>query len=94
MKVSEEYTPEGFPLLAAVARGSADYAPHAARVVRLEYASEDAPSKAYYFAGKGVCFDTGGLDIKVRSPFGLPPCVVPRFRRSSCVIAILREKYL
>ncbi|GGG43055.1 cytosol aminopeptidase [Caldovatus sediminis] len=50
---------EGFPLIAAVGAGSA----RAPRVAILEWqGSADGPRIA--LCGKGVCFDSGGLDIK------------------------------
>lgn len=48
----------GFPALAAVGQGS----PRAPRVAVLEWGEEGAPLVA--LCGKGVCFDTGGLDLK------------------------------
>ena len=52
---------DGFPALHAVARGS----PRTPRVAVLEWGSRDAPLVA--LCGKGVCFDTGGLDLKPSS---------------------------
>jgi leucyl aminopeptidase len=49
---------EGFPALAAVGQGS----PRQPRVAVLEWGEGDAPLVA--LCGKGVCFDTGGLDLK------------------------------
>ena len=49
---------QGFPALAAVGQGS----PRAPRVAMLEWGPPDAPLVA--ICGKGVCFDTGGLDLK------------------------------
>jgi leucyl aminopeptidase len=48
----------GFPAIHAVGQGS----PRAPRVAVLEWGAEDAPLVA--LCGKGVCFDTGGLDLK------------------------------
>jgi leucyl aminopeptidase len=51
---------EGYPLIAAVGRAaSADRAP---RLVELEWGKPTDPRIA--IVGKGVCFDTGGLDLK------------------------------
>jgi leucyl aminopeptidase len=52
---------EGFPALAAVGRSS----PRAPRVAVLEWGDEGHPLVA--LCGKGVCFDTGGLDLKPSS---------------------------
>jgi leucyl aminopeptidase len=49
---------EGFPMIAAVGRAAAE----APRLIDLRWGAADAPSVTV--VGKGVCFDTGGLDIK------------------------------
>jgi leucyl aminopeptidase len=56
---------DGFPALAAVGQAS----PRAPRVAMLEWTAPDAPAGAPLVAlcGKGVCFDTGGLDLKPAS---------------------------
>ncbi|GBD41024.1 Peptidase B [bacterium HR39] len=48
----------GFPLVWAVGRAS----PREPRVLDLVFGPEDAPKIT--LVGKGVCFDTGGLDLK------------------------------
>ena len=53
---------DGFPALAAVGAAS----PRAPRVAMLEWGAPDAPLVA--LCGKGVCFDTGGLDLKPAGP--------------------------
>jgi leucyl aminopeptidase len=53
---------EGFPALFAVGAAS----PRAPRVAVLEWGEADAPLVA--LCGKGVCFDTGGLDLKPSGP--------------------------
>ncbi len=50
----------GMGALLAVTRGSAQ----PARLIRLEYCGEQAPSKPYVLVGKGVTFDTGGISLK------------------------------
>lgn len=47
-----------YPLVAAVGQGSA----RAARLIELRFPRAGSPKIA--LVGKGVCFDTGGLDIK------------------------------
>ena len=48
----------GYPLIEAVGRGS----PRAARLIDLRFPRPGAPRVT--LIGKGVCFDTGGLDLK------------------------------
>jgi leucyl aminopeptidase len=51
---------EGYPLIHAVGKAAArDYAP---RLIEVEWGDERHPRIA--IVGKGVCFDSGGLDIK------------------------------
>lgn len=56
--IEGEALADGFPALATVGRGS----PRAPRVAMLEWGDPGAPLVA--LCGKGVCFDTGGLDLK------------------------------
>lgn len=56
--VGGELLEANFPLIHAVGRASA----RAPRLVELLWGDEDAP--ALTLVGKGVCFDTGGLNIK------------------------------
>lgn len=51
---------QGYPMVHAVGR-AADRK-HAPRIMHLEWGDKDAPALA--IVGKGVCFDSGGLDIK------------------------------
>jgi leucyl aminopeptidase len=51
---------EGYPMVAAV--GQAAAADRAPRFIELSWGKEGAPLIA--IVGKGVCFDSGGLDIK------------------------------
>ncbi len=53
---------QGFPALHAVGAAS----PRAPRVALLEWGKPGAPLVA--LCGKGVCFDTGGLDLKPSGP--------------------------
>ena len=54
---------QGYPMIAAVGQGAAgDRAP---RLIELRWGKESAPRVA--IVGKGVCFDSGGLDIKPAS---------------------------
>jgi leucyl aminopeptidase len=56
------------PCLYAVARASLPVARHHPRLVRLEYnppaSSPSPPRRTVYLVGKGICFDTGGVDVK------------------------------
>ena len=54
---------QGYPMIAAVGRGaSPDRGP---RLIELRWGKDSAPRLA--IVGKGVCFDSGGLDIKPAS---------------------------
>ncbi len=57
----DELLAKGFPLIHAVGRAAAE----APRLVDLTWGEPDAPKVT--LVGKGVCFDTGGLDIKPSS---------------------------
>jgi leucyl aminopeptidase len=54
---------EGFPLIAAV--GGAASPDRAPRLIELEWGKPEDPRVA--IVGKGVCFDSGGLDLKPAS---------------------------
>jgi len=54
---------DGFPLIHAV--GAAATPARAPRLIDITWGEEDAPKVT--LVGKGVCFDTGGLDIKPSS---------------------------
>ena len=51
---------QNYPMVHAVGRAAARH--HAPRIMHLEWGDKDAPVLA--IIGKGVCFDSGGLDIK------------------------------
>jgi leucyl aminopeptidase len=51
---------EGYPLIAAVGGAAAEH--RAPRLIELEWGKADDPRIAV--VGKGVCFDSGGLDLK------------------------------
>ncbi|QYJ87116.1 leucyl aminopeptidase family protein [Shewanella mesophila] len=54
-----------YPLLSAVGRSSFAVLRHQPRVVKVEYCADGDIDRSYFFAGKGVVYDTGGADIKV-----------------------------
>jgi len=56
--VGDDLLAQNYPLIHAVGRAAAD----APRLVELEWGDETHPRLA--LVGKGVCFDSGGLDIK------------------------------
>jgi leucyl aminopeptidase len=56
--VTGEALMAGYPLIEAVGRGS----PRAARLIDIRFPRPGAPRVT--IVGRGVCFDTGGLDIK------------------------------
>jgi len=53
-----------YPLLAAVARASLPVERHRPRVIRLVWEGEGPIQRTVFLAGKAVCYDTGGADIK------------------------------
>jgi len=61
----EELLTSNFPAVHAVGRASSS----APRLVELTWGAEDAPLLA--LVGKGVCFDSGGLDLKNASGMAL-----------------------
>jgi leucyl aminopeptidase len=54
---------QGYPMIAAVGQGA--IRERAPRLIELRWGKESAPRVA--IVGKGVCFDSGGLDIKPAS---------------------------
>ena len=54
---------QGYPMIAAVGQGAARE--RAPRLIELNWGKDSAPRIA--LVGKGVCFDSGGLDIKPAS---------------------------
>ena len=56
--VGDELLKQNFPLIHAVGRASA----RAPRLIDITWGDPAAPKVT--LVGKGVCFDTGGLDIK------------------------------
>ena len=59
----DEDLKKGYPLIAAVGAGAIEA--RAPRLIELEWGKPDDPRVA--IVGKGVCFDTGGLDLKTSS---------------------------
>ncbi|XP_037088556.1 putative aminopeptidase W07G4.4 [Pollicipes pollicipes] len=53
-----------YPLLAAVNRAAAVVPRHRARVIHLTYEGQGPITHTYMLVGKGITYDTGGLDIK------------------------------
>lgn len=63
--VGEDLLTRNFPMIHAVGKGS----PRAPRLIELRRRKDGAPKIA--LVGKGICFDTGGLDIKPGSAMSL-----------------------
>lgn len=58
--VGEELLDENYPMIHAVGRAAEEG--RAPRLIDMTWGDEDAPKVT--LVGKGVCFDTGGLDLK------------------------------
>ncbi len=58
--VGDDLLEENFPAIHAVGRAASEG--RAPRLIDLRWGNSDAPKVA--LVGKGVCFDTGGLDVK------------------------------
>lgn len=58
-----------FPLFAAVNRASRVVQRHQGRIIFLEYKPPKQARKTLMLVGKGVTYDTGGADIKVKMSF-------------------------
>lgn len=54
---------QGYPMIHAVGRAAAKH--HAPRLIEIQWGKPDHPVIA--LVGKGICFDSGGLDIKPSS---------------------------
>lgn len=65
--VSGDALEQGYPMVHAVGRAAARS--HAPRLIELEWGDPAHPRLA--LVGKGVCFDSGGLDIKPSSGMAL-----------------------
>jgi len=63
--VGQELIDQNFPMIHAVGRSSAQDP----RLIDMKWGDENAPKVT--LVGKGVCFDTGGLNIKPGSSMGL-----------------------
>ncbi len=63
--VGDELLAQNYPTIHMVGRASA----HAPRLIDLRWGEADAPKLT--LVGKGVCFDTGGLDLKPASAMRL-----------------------
>lgn len=63
--VGDALLSENFPMIHAVGRAS----PRAPRLIELNWEPEstNAKTKSVTLVGKGICFDTGGLDLKPAS---------------------------
>ena len=63
--VGDDLLAENFPMIHAVGRAAAD----APRLIELRWGNVDLPKVT--LVGKGVCFDTGGLNLKPGASMGL-----------------------
>ena len=60
--VGEELLAQNYPMIYAVGKASGHSDPQAPRLIDLRWGDESAPKLT--LVGKGVCFDTGGLNMK------------------------------
>jgi len=77
--VGEDLITENYPMVHAVGRAS----PRAPRLIDIVWGRADAPKVT--LVGKGVCFDTGGLDLKPGSAMGL---MKKDMGGAACVLAL------
>jgi leucyl aminopeptidase len=61
--VGDSLLGENYPLIHAVGRAAGSDGPRAPRLIDMVWGEENAPKLT--LVGKGVCFDTGGLDLKI-----------------------------
>ncbi len=62
VKVGEALLAANYPMIYAVGQANDQNGPQAPRLIDMHWGDEDAPKVT--LVGKGVCFDTGGLDMK------------------------------
>ena len=60
--IGEDLLAHNFPMIYAVGRAAAQNPTHAPRLIDMRWGRTDAPRIT--LVGKGVCFDTGGLNLK------------------------------
>ena len=60
--IGEDLVAQNFPAIYAVGKGVGEGSPRAPRLVDIRWGDEDHPKLT--LVGKGVVFDTGGLDLK------------------------------
>ncbi len=60
--IDEDLLAQNFPMIHAVGRAAAQNPAHAPRLIDMCWGRVDAPRLT--LVGKGVCFDTGGLNLK------------------------------
>ncbi|XP_045473795.1 putative aminopeptidase W07G4.4 isoform X1 [Harmonia axyridis] len=56
---------KSYPLFEAVNRAANKIERHHGRIMFLEYMPKEEVKKTLFFVGKGVTYDTGGLDVKI-----------------------------
>ncbi len=60
--VGEDLLDQNYPMIYAVGQANSQSASQAPRLIDIHWGDEDAPKVT--LVGKGVCFDTGGLNMK------------------------------
>lgn len=60
----ENVDEKAYPLMAAVNRAASGVPRHDGRVVHLTYCDKSSVDTTLFLVGKGITYDTGGLDVK------------------------------
>jgi len=86
-----------YPLLNAVARATTNHPSQEPRVVRMEYRGDGPITDTLYLVGKGVCYDTGGADLKtggIMPGMSRDKCGAANFAGFMLTTSMLKPKHL
>ncbi|KAL3267844.1 hypothetical protein HHI36_006985 [Cryptolaemus montrouzieri] len=62
----EQVFAKEYPLFEAVNRAASKIERHQGRIIFLEYQPKEQIEKSLFLVGKGVTYDTGGIDVKIQ----------------------------